>query len=111
MKTSFIPTLLALAAFFSCERSHEPVMPASITVDTDCISLSKAEIDRFSFTVTPSDADFDYNVGNAGCQIQISIIEPSDAEGRGRQDKEFRINESCFMAHNSGRYRILSERR
>lgn len=84
MKTSFIPTLLALAVFFSCERSHEPVMPAMITVDTDCISLSKAEIDRFSFTVTPSDADFDYNVGNAGCQIQISIIEPSDAEGRGR---------------------------
>lgn len=58
--------------FTACmEKEAEPVMPENISVDTETILLSKAEIDSFSFRVNPYDAEFNYAIGTLDCQVKL----------------------------------------
>lgn len=77
MKKLSLICSIAAAILVSCIEK-EPVMPESLTVETDGLLLGKNGTDEFTFTVIPADVKFNHDVGSAGCQVSLETVERED---------------------------------
>lgn len=103
MKRSLLIYALAFFAIAACsEKTPLPVMPESITVNTETVRLSKAAMNSFTFTVSPADADFNYSVGTTDCQVKLKLVE---REGTGSATTQYyTLHEIKIKDEKSGTY-------